>query len=164
MSRFTDFRLHAPVQTLPATLPGINWGAIHHQAPAPVPVDYRGPSANLPQADAVVFTWTDAEWSALDHVFLHGDAGGSRQSTTLHHKWLLFSDSAPPSSKMGGELWGYYQLVEIEGKGSARRRVLLVKSDAHLAHPPWLAGLSDLVNVVIRDVHPQWIYSAGTAG
>jgi nucleoside phosphorylase len=39
-----------------------------------------------------------------------------------------------------------------------------VKSDAHLAHPPWLAGLSDLVNVVIRDVQPQWIYSAGTAG
>lgn len=164
MSRFTDFRIQAPVQTLPAVLPSIDWASIGAVAPAPVAVDYQGPSAPLPPADIVMFTWTDAEWSAMDHVFLHGSLQGATSSTTLTHKWLQYSKSAPSSSSLGGKLWGYYQLVDIQFPGGARRRVLLMKSDTHLAHPPWISGLENMVRAVVADARPQRIYSLGTAG
>ena len=163
MSRFTDFRVLAPVSTSPSILPAIDWSSIGHTAPSPVAVDYKGPEAPLPEAEIVIFTWTDAEWSALDHVFLHGRAQATQQSSTLSHHWLQFSHSAPSSGNEGGKLWGYYQLVDVQGKGAAPHRVLLLKSDTHLAHPPWIAGLSSLVDLVAA-AHPQRIYSVGTAG
>jgi nucleoside phosphorylase len=39
-----------------------------------------------------------------------------------------------------------------------------MKSDSHLAHPPWITGLEDMVEAVITDAKPQQIYSIGTAG
>lgn len=164
MSRFTDFRVQTPVKTLPSVLPPIDWSSIGAQAPAPVTLDYKGPDAPLPAADIVMFTWTDAEWSAMDHVFLHGSVQGQSESTTLIHRWLLFSKSAPSGPSQGGKLWGYYQLVGIQGSGGKKHRVLLMKSDSHLAHPPWIKGLEGMVKAVIADAQPKQIYSIGTAG
>lgn len=163
MSRFTDFRVSAPVNTAPSVLPPVDWASIGAQAPAPVTISYKGPDAPLPAADVVMFTWTDSEWSAMDHVFLHGSVQGDSESTTLIHKWLQYSKSAPSGSNQGGKLWGYYQLVEIQGK-SGTKRVLLMKSDSHLAHPPWINGLEKMVAAVVADAKPKQIYSIGTAG
>jgi nucleoside phosphorylase len=163
MSRFTDFRVLAPVNTSTTLLPPVAWASIGAQAPTSVAVSYKGPDAPLPSADVVVFTWTDSEWSAMDHVFLHGSTQGANQSTKLIHEWLQYSKSAPSGSSEGGKLWGYYQLVEIQGKSGAKR-VLLMKSDSHLAHPPWISGLEDMVKAVVTDARPQQIYSIGTAG
>jgi hypothetical protein len=165
MSRFTDIRVQAPVRTQPSVLPPIDWASIGAQAPAPVTVTYKGPSAPLPAADIVMFTWTDSEWSAMDHVFLHGSIAGESESSTLTHKWLQYSKGAPTGSgREGGPLWGYYQLVDIQGQSGAKTRVLLMKSDAHLAHPPWIAGLENMVKAVVADAGPKLIYSIGTAG
>jgi hypothetical protein len=164
MSRFTDFRVQAPVSTMPSVLPPIDWASIGVQAPAPVTVNYQGPAAPLPAADIVMFTWTDAEWSAMDHVFLHGALQGQSESTTLIHKWLQYSKSAPVGDSQGGKLWGYYQLIDIQGQSGAKTRVLLMKSDSHLAHPPWINGLESMVKAVVTDANPKQIYSIGTAG
>ena len=165
MSRFSDIRVQTPLRTLPSLLPAIDWASIGAQAPAPVSVSYKGPSAPLPAADIVMFTWTDSEWSAMDHVFLHGSTEGENQSSTLTHKWLQFSKSAPSGSgQEGGPLWGYYQLVDIQGQSGKKTRVLLMKSDAHLAHVPWLAGLEAMVKAIVADAAPKLIYSIGTAG
>jgi hypothetical protein len=163
MSRFSDFRVQAPVRTLPSVLPAIDWSSIGAQAPAAVPVNYQGPNAPLPLADIVIFTWTDNEWSAFDHVFLHGSIQGATESSSLTHKWLQYSNAAPAGSSQGGPLWGYYQLVEIQAV-SGTKRVLLMKADAHLAHPPWLNGVESMVKVVAADAKPAQIYSIGTAG
>jgi len=66
----------APVQTLPFVLPPIDWASIGAHAPAPVSQTYKGSDAPLPAVDIVMFTWTSAEWSAMDHVFLHGSVQG----------------------------------------------------------------------------------------
>jgi len=162
MSRFSDFRVEAPTSTASQTLPAIDWASIDQKAPVPVTVDYKGSSAPLPAADIVMFTWTDSEWSAMDHVFLNSSTAGANESTTLTHKWLQYSKSAPAGSE-GGPLWGYYQLVTIQGV-SGPKRVLLMKSDAHLAHPPWINGLENMVKAVAADAQPKQIYSIGTAG
>jgi hypothetical protein len=47
---------------------------------------------------------------------------------------------------------------------SGPKRVLLMKSDAHLAHPPWINGLENMVKAVAADAQPKQIYSIGTAG
>jgi len=164
MSRFSDFRIQAPVRTMPSALPPINWASIGAQAPVPVTVKYQGPKAPLPPADIVMFTWTSAEWSAMDHVFLHGSIQGETESTELTHKWLQYSKSAPSGPAEGGKLWGFYQLVDIQGAGGKSHRVLLMKADAHLAHPPWIAGLENMVKAVVADAKPTQIYSIGTAG
>ncbi|HUY94182.1 MAG TPA: hypothetical protein VMU71_02745 [Terracidiphilus sp.] len=166
MSRFSDYRVQAPVRTVPSLLPGIDWKSIGAQAPEPVPIDYKGPTAPLPAADVVMFTWTDSEWSAMDHVFLHSTTAGDNQSTELIHKWLLYAKNAPGGSTPGGYLWGYYQLVDIAGVGQASHptRVLLFKADAHLSHSPWLAGLVTMVQTIAADARPKLIYSIGTAG
>src|SRR5689334_4309192 len=56
----------------PATppLPPVNWDAIGQQRPAPVTLGVRRVDDPLPAADVVILTWTAAEWSALDQVFL----------------------------------------------------------------------------------------------
>ena len=163
MSRFTDFRIMAPVRTLPSVLPPIDWASIGAHAPVPVSQTYKGPDAPLPAADIVMFTWTSAEWSAMDHVFLHGAVQAESETSTLIHKWLQYSKSAPTGSNQGGKLWGYYQLVDIQGE-EHKRRVLLMKSDSHLAHPPWINGLEQLVKDVVKDTKAKQIYSIGTAG
>lgn len=166
MSRYSDFRVQTPVRTMPSLLPTVNWSSIGAQPPAPVPVDYQGPTAPLPAADIVMFTWTDSEWSAMDHVFLHSTSAGDNQSTELIHKWLLYSKNAPTGSTPGGYLWGYYQLVDIAGAGgrAKKTRVLLFKADAHLSHSPWLAGLVQMVQTIAADAKPSQIWSIGTAG
>jgi len=167
MSRYSDVLLApaalaaSPASSAYPRLPAVDWAAIGAQAPAQLPVDYSGPDAPLPEADIAVLTWTSAEWSALDHVFVESGSAGARSSYELEHAWNLYSRGAAglDTDHPLAPLWGYYQLVEIAGL-----RTLLFKCDAHLAHPPWLDGLEKMVQQVLGDSKVSWIYSIGTAG
>jgi hypothetical protein len=167
MSRYSDVALSpravraAPAAAAYSKLPAVDWASIGASCPAPVAVDYKGPDEPLPNADIALLTWTSAEWSALDHVFLKSTTAGVRDAYELEQAWHLYGrdvNGAATDHPMA-PLWGYYQLVEIAGL-----RVLLFKCDAHLAHPPWLSGLEQMTRQVLRDTKPAWIYSIGTAG
>jgi hypothetical protein len=165
MSRYSDVHHVAPDYQLPP-LPVVDWRGIGRSAPAPVAIDYQGPDAPLPAADVAVLTWTSAEWSALDHVFVTSDDPHVNSSWTLERTWHQYSPGVAGASTDNPQapLWGFYQLVDIATGAGDMRKVLLFKADAHLAHPPWIDGLIQMVDHVITDASPAWIYSIGTAG
>ena len=66
---------YPPEDGLP-TLPAIDWGSIG--APAPTVLPASGDA--LPEADVVVITWAEAEWAALQHVFV---SSGEAMSTAV---------------------------------------------------------------------------------
>lgn len=166
MSRLTDV-VHTSAATgfTEAGLPVVDWASFGGRAPVRVDVDYAGPTAPLPKADVALITWTSAEWSALDHVFLRSSTTEVMSSTSLEHDWCLYDASAPSVSPAPpAPLWGYYALVDVGPASGASKRVLLFKSDSHLAHPPWMPGLIQVVTQIVKDSAPGLVCSAGTAG
>ena len=150
-------------------LPVIDWQSINQQAPEPVDVAYKGPEDPLPEADVVVMTWTSAEWSAFDQVFLNSDTRRRPSSHKFEKAWHLYAREAPklPPDEGGytpPPLWGYYQMVKIKNAVGTDQSVLLFKADAHLAYSPWIKGLEEMVSHVIDDAQPDRLYSIGTAG
>jgi nucleoside phosphorylase len=165
MSRFDDISLSTRALTESSQLPAINWQLVGQSAPALVSVDYGGSGSKLPKADAIVMTWTSAEWAALDHVFVRsGKAESPSAALPTTGSWYLYSRGAPSSDSGTNRLWGYYQLVRINSLSGGSHTILLFKSDAHLAHSPYLAGLIKEVQDLIADVAPSRLYSIGTAG
>jgi nucleoside phosphorylase len=165
MSRFNDIVISTRALTEASQLPAIDWSLVGQSAPVPVSVDYGGPGSPLPKADAIVMTWTSAEWAAFDHIFVRSCKAESPASALPStSSWYLYARGAPSGGSGASKLWGYYQLVRIGAAGGASRSVLLFKSDAHLAHPPYLAGLTREVQDLIADVAPSRLYSIGTAG
>jgi nucleoside phosphorylase len=148
-------RFEPSIQHTP-DLPAINWSAIGKQ-PA-VPVTTTG--SELPAADAVVITWADAEWAALEHVFCTSSKAMSYSSagTGTWPGWQKYTSNLPAQSDNTWTYWGYYRLVEI---GSSK--VLLFKSNTHLDWPGETI-LADLIERIISVVKPKLILSAGTAG
>ena len=167
MSRYDDIGARTAALSEPTQLPAIDWSLAGQSAPVPVPIDYGGAGQSLPRADALVMTWTNAEWAAMDHVFVRsGKAESPSAALPTAGSWYLYDKGAPASGSGSGanRLWGYYQLVRIASSGGASRTVLLFKSDAHLAHPPYLAGLTREFQDAVADVKPSRVYSIGTAG
>jgi hypothetical protein len=155
---------HEPLQTtnqLP-DLPIINWSKIGQSAPQKIDFSYVDANEKLPVADIVVITWTSAEWSALDHVFANSDTTRRSDDYTWKKDWHLYSRNAPESTSPN--LWGFFRLVQIKNAAGVSQTVLLFKSEAHLAHPNYIAGLTQMVQCIIADVQPKQLYSIGTAG
>ena len=143
------------IQHSPA-IPAVNWGAINKKAPVPV----NSTGSELPAANAVVITWADSEWAALDHVFCNS---GSALTYADRGKgtwpgWQKYDKDLPAHSDNTWTYWGYYRLVEINGS-----KVLLFKSNTHLDWPGETI-LEALINRIITVVKPALILSAGTAG
>lgn len=148
-------------ETLPP-LPIIDWSSIGHKAPEWVDIGKPSENDPLPKADVVVITWTSAEWSALDHVFANSDKERHRTSTSFRDEWYLRKDKE--YIKGAYDLWGFYRMVKITNANGVALRVLLWKSSAHLAHPPFCKGLIDMVDLIIDEAQPQRLYTIGTAG
>lgn len=164
MSRYTDIGLRTLALTEPSQLPAINWGLVGHSAPVVMAVSPANPSARLPAADAIVMTWTSAEWAAMDHVFIRNAVAESPSAAQPSPStWYLYSRGAPGGSG-SNRLWGYYQLLGIKSTNGQTHRILLFKSDAHLGHAPWLAGLQNELKDLLADVKPSRVFSIGTAG
>ncbi|WP_031358608.1 hypothetical protein [Caballeronia sordidicola] len=146
---------HSGIADAPA-LPVVNYALVGKQAPGLL----SAPAGALPRASAVVITWAEAEWAALQHVFC---AGGttmpySDRSRGTWADWQQYSKNMPSGAASSWTYWGEYRLVEVSGKN-----VLLFKSNTHLDWPG-AAYLIDLIKLMITQVQPAVILSIGTAG
>jgi nucleoside phosphorylase len=167
VGRFSDISPDGTVAKGPL-LPVIDWGRINQAPPVRLPIDRRYPDDPLPVADIVIVTWTSAEWSALDYVFAGSGDGSGRATTDWSWKqdWFLYTRNAVgfTADPKSGPLWGYFRLVQIKDLSQRPWRVLLFKSNSHLAHPPWIDGLSAMTRAILADTGADRIYSIGTAG
>jgi nucleoside phosphorylase len=165
MASHDDLSLHK-IPSQPEPLPPVDWASIGQTAPTPVSISPRRPGDPLPSADVVILTWSNAEWSALDHVFLGSAAARPATGWEWTKAWRPYSRGASEyhADPIGGELWGSFQLVRIFDQSRRPWRVLLFKSNSHLAHAPWIEGLSAMLRSILQDVRPDRIYSIGTAG
>lgn len=135
-------------------LPPVNYGSVGKQPPKSLST----PAEKLPQASAVVISWTEAEWAAMNQVFCVGSAPMpySARTRSSWKGWERYAENMPHISQWS--YWGETCLVEIGGKP-----VLLFKSNTHLDHPG-AQYLEELIQRFIADVKPQVILSVGTAG
>ena len=135
-------------------LPAIDWSMVgDYHAPTVLPT----PSDQLPPADIAIVTWTDAEWSALDQVFVHSDQPRKPDDKRWMESWQSYTfkgESGP---------WLFYQLVEVK-RAEQTLKVLLIKSEVHLAYPPYIAGLTKAMARIVEESKPAVMISAGTAG
>jgi kumamolisin len=137
-------------------LPAINWSAIGAAPPQLADT----PNNSLPQADAVVICWADAEWAPIQHVFCDNNQSMNYASRTRGEwtGWQKYTKDLPKGANSGWTFWGYYRLVLVGTK-----RVLLFKSNTHLDFPGQ-QYLQKLISILISDVKPSLILSTGTAG
>jgi hypothetical protein len=137
-------------------LPAVNYASVSKQPPKPLPT----PAGKLPQASAVVISWTDAEWAAQNQVFCAGSAPMpySARTRSAWQGWQRYAENMPSGHFSQWSYWGETCLMEIGGKP-----VLLFKSNTHLDHPG-AQYLEQLIERLIADVKPQLILSTGTAG
>ena len=143
-------------------LPAINWGAIGKQAPVAIATT----GSELPAADAVVITWAEPEWAALEHVFCTSNAAMpySSRNNGSWPGWQKYSESMPaytPTADDDDEKWTYWGEYRLVQMGASK--VLLFKSNTHLTWPGE-RYLADLIQRIISVVKPKLILSAGTAG
>lgn len=124
--------------------------------PASAPQLLETPS-RLPNAAAVVITWAEPEWAALEQVFCgNGTAMAyTKRNTSVWSGWFKYDDGAP--NDLG--YWGYYRLVQIRDL-----TVLLFKSNTHYAADQGDEELQRLITRLIETVQPSLILSIGTAG
>jgi nucleoside phosphorylase len=171
LNRHTDIGATPPAsvtteafEKAPPQLPLIDWSLINQQAPVRIPINARQPDDPLPVADWVVITWTSAEWQALDHVFLNSN--NNLPTAEWRKEWQLYTRGASSfvADAKSGTLWGYFQLVQITDQSKRNWRVLLFKSNAHLAHSPWIDGLSAMMKCILTDTKATVVYTIGTAG
>jgi nucleoside phosphorylase len=166
LTRHTDIDEQRPVLRGSA-LPPVNWASIGQSAPVRIPIGARQSDEALPHADVVILTWTSAEWFALDRVFLNSGAEGDFSSDqTWKEAWLPYTRGASgyAADPKSGKLWGSFQLVRVTDQSRRPWRVLLFKSNAHLAHPPWIGGLAAMIRCILEDTRTDRVYTIGTAG
>lgn len=165
LTRFTDIAAAFPPR--PGTaLPIVNWDKLGQCAPQVLAQGSRVADDPLPRADILIITWTSAEWFALDHVFVNSATEGDPSNQTWRDAWLPYTRGSQGYSAdaASGTLWGLFQMVRIVDRSGRPSRVLLFKSNAHLAHSPWIDGLSAMLDCIMEDAQPDRIYSIGTAG
>ncbi len=154
MKSSDDF--YPSISGLPS-IPAVNWSAIG--ASAPTVISASGNS--LPAADVVVICWAEAEWAAIEHVFVSSSSSMSysSSSSSTWSDWVKYTKDMPSiASSEDWTYWGYYRLVSINGT-----RVLLFKSNTHLDWPGQ-SYLSTLIQQFITYSKPSLIISTGTAG
>ena len=152
----TSGKFYPDLKNLPP-LPKINWEAISDEPPKLLHTSHD----YLPPADAVVITWVESEWAAMEHVFVQSDEEMPYSAASTGHwdGWQKYNKDMPyyPSQE-NWDYWGYYRLVEIHNQ-----EVLLFKSNTHLDWPGQ-RYLEDLIYRFIDYVKPKLILSIGTAG
>lgn len=167
LTRHTDVHKTTPTVSPTAMLPAVDWACIGKSAPVKIKLGARQPDDPLPFADIVIVTWTTAEWFALDHVFLNSSTPGdyNYNDDGWQKEWLPYTRGvAPFDPDPKFHLWGGFQMVEIFDASNRPWRVLLFKSNTHLAYSPWIDGLGAMVRLILEDTKADRIYSIGTAG
>lgn len=135
-------------------LPVVDWSAINATAPTGLLL----PRTKLPNADIAVITWTSAEWSALDHVFINSDKERGPYAEEWRDSWVPLTLTGETTPLL------YFQLVSVTTESNVDKKVLLIKSEVHLAHPPYILGVENLVDTIIKQSGVSTVISTGTAG
>jgi len=145
--RFQPKIIHTP------DIPPIDWSIVARSAPTPLTTP-----GEIPLAEAVVITWTDAEWAALEHVFCRGTRGMSYGARTMDRwsGWQRYTQNVPTIKEFA--CWGEFRLVQINGAA-----VLLFKSNTHLDYPGE-RYLEQLLRQLLASAKPKLVLSTGTAG
>ena len=153
------------LQAMPA-LPAVDWEKIEQNSAQILSFDYQGPDAPLPAADVVVVTWTDAEWSALDHVFCNSSQPRTQNDKSWQKDWKQYSKGAPllQLDEKNFNLWGFYRMVQMNGAEGSPMTILLFKAQTHLAYTPYIKGLAAMTASILTDTGCRYLYSVGTAG
>ena len=127
---------------------------------------YNGRDAVLPQADFVIFTWTSAEANAMSAAFTPGSWAMPAKGMTggwyeYANQWDAkfagrFTDRSPAQTS---PYIGKFMPIIIGG-----RRVLLFKSNFHLARDNASMPVKDMFKQVIEQTQPKLVITSGTAG
>lgn len=149
-------RSFSPTISNTPDLPSIDWSLVEQTAPKLL----DNKSSTLPAADAIVITWADAEWAAMQHVFCASDVSMPYNSRNRGSwsGWTKYDDGLPAKTISGWTFWGEWRLVQI-----GTTTVMLFKSNTHLDFPG-KAQLTELIQLLIEKVQPKLVLSIGTAG
>jgi len=127
---------------------------------------YNGQDAVLPQADFVVFTWTSAEANAMSAAMTPGSwamppSGMSGGWNVYANQWAAkyAGRFTPKSPAEKAPYIGKFMPVLIGG-----RKVLLFKSNFHLARDNASMPVKDMFKQVIEQTQPKLVITSGTAG
>jgi len=127
---------------------------------------FNGSDAELPQADFVIFTWTSAEANAMAAAMTPGI--WAMPASGMSGGWHLYTNQW--DSKFAGRFTGRspankepyigkYAPILIGG-----RRVLLFKSNFHLARDNASIPVKDMFKQVIEQTQAKLLITSGTAG
>lgn len=128
---------------------------------------FKGADAELPAADAVLFTWTNAEANAMAAVLTPG-VWAAPPSHWVGPAWYEYTNQwaskfAGRSTARGpastGHYIGKYMPVIVGGK-----RVLLFKSNFHLARDDLSLPVKDMFKQVLEQTGAKLAITTGTAG
>jgi nucleoside phosphorylase len=112
----------------------------------------------LPQADVLAVTWTAAEARALADVLTPGHASNTWKRYT--EEWSRYEHQLTGRSPARfSKCLGLWALTEIDGK-----RVVLFKSDLHLATDAKSLPIRQLWAQLLAAVKPKLVITTGTAG
>lgn len=165
-------------------LPPVDWqsiGAPHHLIPQPIPLPQQKTTDPLPKADIVVVTWTAAEWMAMHQVLCASPRAFSVEPDYNLSSAADWRSGWIPYRYEFDQIEPYLQQVVKDKKGGAPSlqnhawaricmtkigdlRVLLVKSDMHLAQDGPRVPLQQFTQKICREAQPRLILSIGTAG
>jgi len=145
-----------PTLNLP-DLPAVPWSKFGGEAPKLL----AGEAGTLPSADVVVITWAEAEWAAMQQVFVESGTTMpySARNTSKWDDWYRYDWDMPSGTwPQYWDYWGEYRLVEVRGK-----KVLLFKSNTHLDWPGQ-SYLEQMTSQLLSATGAPLLLSIGTAG
>ncbi len=153
-------------------LPVIDWASIGASKPKLITGSDWNPDNNTIEIDMVIMTWTSAEWAAFDHVFCNSDQSMPYEyyeNEHWHDGWQYYHNGW---DKIAGELtskspsvthkaWGSGRIVEFPANG---KKALLFKSDMHISTDGPDLPLRSMVQQLITDFKPNFVFTIGTSG
>ena len=128
---------------------------------APVTAAAAGgePGGPLPNADALVVTWTVDEGHALSRVLTPGKDSHNDYLPYTHNYAEIAQDMQPHCPAVEAQRLGSYWSTTIGGKS-----VLVFKSDSHMSQDgPKLPNIK-VWQQIIEEVQPRIVITTGTAG
>ncbi len=166
-----EYKRSTTSPTMPP-LPVVDWGSIGANKPKLVTGTDWNPDTNTIQVDMVIMTWTSAEWAAFDHVFCNSDQEmpyAYYENEYWHDGWQYYHNGW---DKIEGELtskspskthkaWGSARIVEFPSNG---KKALLFKSDMHISTDGPDLPLRNMVQQLIDDFKPKFVFTIGTSG
>ncbi len=158
---------------------GLDAAMVNKHAIAPIPwpagegpamdpsFTFKGADAELPKADFVIFTWTSAEANSMSAVMTPG-SWAMPPSKSKGPAWYEYTNQW--DSKFAGRSFGQapaatqhyigkYMPILIAGK-----KVLLFKSNFHLARDDKSMPVKDMFKQVIQQTEAKLVITSGTAG